>query len=73
MKYLMPILLELTKVNPVTGDTIVRQRYVTQSEIHKYRGDFECIGNKWRLHTETGFYDNRKIRITITLRIIKAQ
>ncbi len=57
MKYLMPILLELTKVNPVTGDKIVRQRYVTQSEIHKYRGDFECIGNKWRLHTETGFYD----------------
>ena len=57
MKYLMPILLELTKVNTVTGDTIVRQRYVTQSEIHKYRGDFECIGNKWRLHTETGFYD----------------
>ena len=53
MKYLMPILLELTKVNPVTGDKIVRQRYVTQSEIHKYRGDFECIGNKWRLHTET--------------------
>ena len=44
MKYLMPILLELTKVNPVTGDKIVRQRYVTQSEIHKYRGDFECIG-----------------------------
>lgn len=45
------------KVNPVTGDTIVRQRYVTQSEIHKYRGDFECIGNKWRLHTEVGYYD----------------
>ena len=45
------------KVNPATGDTIVRKRYITMSEIHSYRGSFENIGGKWRLHTGVGFYD----------------
>ncbi len=47
----------VTRVDPVTGDTTVHNIVSSLSESHVFRGSFERIGTKWKLHTESGFYD----------------
>lgn len=47
----------VTRIDRKTGDTVqVRQTYY-DTESHQYRGAFERTDGRWRLHTETGYYD----------------
>ena len=47
----------VTKIDPVTKDTVKTEILRPYTENHEYVGNFERIGSKWRLHTLSGYYD----------------